>query len=76
MELTEIFGLPASPRLVVTMTTPFAPRTPNTAVEAASFRTDRLSISFGSTVFSGRSTPSTRMSGLALESDREPTPRM
>ena len=67
-------ALPVVPRLVVTRMTPFAPRTPNTAVAEASLRTEMLSISLGSSCEKERSTPSTRTSGSALF--REPTPRM
>ena len=67
-------ALPTEPRLVVTRMTPFAPRTPNTAVADASFRTEMLSISFASSCEKERSTPSTRTSGSALF--RDPTPRM
>ena len=67
-------ALPVVPRLVVTRMTPFAPRTPKTAVAEASFRTEMLSISFGSNCEKERSTPSTRTSGSALF--RDPTPRM
>ena len=64
-------GLPWAPRLVVTMMTPFAPRTPYTAVEAASFRTLMPWISFGSIALNSAnacseacSTPSMMMSGV------------
>ena len=67
-------ALPTEPRFVVTRMTPFAPRTPNTAVADASLSTEILSISLGSSWENERSTPSTRIRGSALLS--EPTPRM
>ncbi len=51
--------------MVVTNTTPFAPRTPYTAVAEASFKIEKLSISSASRVFIFPSTPS--MSTNALE---------
>ena len=54
-----ILALPSEPRLVVTSTTPLAPRTPKTAVADASLRMVMLSISLGSMSLKSRSTPST-----------------
>ncbi|MNN12857.1 hypothetical protein D3C81_1258660 [compost metagenome] len=51
----EIRVLPDIPFFVVTKTTPFAPRAPYSAVDAASFKTDILWISFGFSVASGLS---------------------
>ena len=59
-----IFAFPSEPRFVVMSTTPLAPRTPNTAVADASFRTVTLSISLGSMSAIERSTPSTCMRGV------------
>ena len=75
MVLTLIVGLPDFPLRVVTRTTPFAPRTPNTAVAEASFRIERFSISFGSICENSRSTPSTRIRGDEAPPDSEPLPR-
>ena len=46
--LKSTTGLLVSPRLVVIKITPFAPRTPKTAVAEASFSTEKVSISSGS----------------------------
>ena len=59
-------NLPALPLLVVTITTPLAPRTPYTAVAEASFKTEKLSISAGSSVFKSPSTPSIKISAEAF----------
>ena len=48
------------------MITPLAPRTPNTAVEEASFKIVIFSTSLGSIWKKLRSTPSTRYRGLAF----------
>ena len=61
--LKSTTGLLVSPRLVVIRITPFAPRTPNTAVAEASFKTEKLSISSGSICEYSRSTPSTNTNG-------------
>ena len=71
----DIFAFPSAPRLVVTSTTPLAPRTPNTAVAEASFKTLTLSISLGSIWKKERSTPSTNINGCEPASVNEPTPR-
>src|SRR5690606_17097913 len=57
---------PILPRLVAIITTPFAPRTPYTALAAASLRTENDSISSGSRSFKLRSTPSTKTNGREL----------
>ena len=64
MKLTV--NLPALPLLVVTITTPLAPRTPYTAVAEASFKIEKLSISAGSRVFKSPSTPSISIKAEAL----------
>ena len=48
------------------MITPLAPLTPYTALAAASFKTEKDSISSGSISFNERSTPSINTSGLLL----------
>ena len=52
------------PRFVVTKTTPLAARTPYIEAEAASFKTEIFSISFGDTLFKLPSTPSINTIGL------------
>ncbi len=65
---------PASPRRVVIRMTPFAPRTPNTAVAEASFKIETEATSFGSSVaILSRGTPSIKISGDA--SFKVPIPR-
>ena len=76
MVLMDMEGFPSCPRLVVMRMTPFAPLTPKTAVEAASFRMEKFSISFGSIWEKSRSTPSTNTRGFDAELDNEPTPLM
>ena len=63
---TLMFVLPECPRLVVIRITPFAPRTPYTALAEASFSTENDSISEISRLFKERSTPSTSTSGELL----------
>ena len=65
---------PSRPLRVVTNITPFAPRTPYTAVAEASFNTEIVSISSGSICAIGRSTPSISTKGL--ESFNEARPRI
>ena len=69
-----MFGFLSCPRLVVNNITPFAPRTPYTAVAEASFRIDIDSISFMSTSFMSLSIPSTNTKGS--EFCQEALPRM
>ena len=57
-------GLATSPRLVLMMMTPLAPRTPYMALAEASFSTENDSISAGSMSFRLRSTPSMSTRGL------------
>ena len=63
------------PCLVVTNTTPFAPRTPYTAVAEASFNTEKLSMSAGSMLFRLPSSPSISTSALEL-APNVPIPRI
>ncbi len=59
-------GFPILPRFVLIRITPFAPRTPYTALADASFSMENDSISAGSILFRSRSMPSTRTKGLLL----------
>jgi len=70
------FGRPFDPLLVLMMMTPFAPRTPYTAVAEASLRIEKLSISSGSTLENERGTPSTSVSGALMLAVRVEMPRM
>ena len=74
--LTDICGFPSSPRRVVIRITPLAPLTPNTAVEAASFRMEKFSISLGSICEKSLSTPSTSTRGREEALERDPIPRI
>ena len=66
LAVTEILGFPSLPLLVVIRITPFAPRIPYTAVDEASFNTERLSISFASSCENDScSTPSIIIRGEA-----------
>ena len=79
LDVTLILGLPFSPRLVVINMTPFAPRTPYTAVAEASLRIEIDSISLGSIVLKlGVSIPSTITRGSCKPSPSAnvPIPRM
>ena len=73
-------ALPCWPRLVVTITTPLAPREPHRAVEAASFRTVIDSTSFGfrvaSTLEFVLGTPSITINAFALFWLAVPIPRI
>ena len=64
------------PRRVVTRITPLAPRTPNTAVDEASFNIETFSISLGSKSVKSLSTPSTKTNGEAPPLLNVPFPRI
>ena len=76
------FGALSVPRLVVIIITPFAPRTPYTAVADASFRIEMDSISFGSILLNvAASMPSTIINGAdgsnnSVDWANVPTPRI
>ena len=64
--LMSNLGLPTFPPLVLMMMTPFAPRTPYTAVAEASLSTVKLSMSSGSMLEMLRGTPSTMVRGALM----------
>ena len=70
-----ICNLSAVPLLVVTNTTPFAPRTPYTAVAEASFNIEKLSTSDGSISLKLPSKPSINTRALLL-APNVPIPRI
>ncbi len=63
LNLALINAFPKLPRLVVIRITPLAPLDPYTAVAEASFKTETVSTDPISTLFMGRSIPSTNISG-------------
>ena len=69
-------GFPNWPLFVFTMITPLAPRTPYTALAAASFNTENDSISAADKSSSVLSIPSTNTNGFVPEDLKEEIPRI